>query len=294
MGSSPHTRGTRGGCAQAPHGGRDHPRIRGEHFEAGGRCGTGAGIIPAYAGNTIGSVNLSPNRAGSSPHTRGTPSETRPGCRRPGDHPRIRGEHPVERGRGRSRRGIIPAYAGNTVNDLRTIRLEVHSSITSIAMPADRHPYRRALWARAALLQPFFWAPNSVSSSVPAGLSISVKPSQSFGVHPERCTLNAKCCSFRAEWTIIARPSLTNATTRVHSASRTRADTCPTNTPGAISNSQRERSPRRLAGHAVTTITITIVHPPRLHHMLARTQPRRPFRPTAQANPHRTFLRDRF
>ena len=251
----------------------DHPRIRGEHYRRHRRRARRFRIIPAYAGNTGTNDVYVPVYSGSSPHTRGT-------------HPAPAGALRVP--------GIIPAYAGNTVNDLRTIRLEVHSSITSIAMPADRHPYRRALWARAALLQPFFWAPNSVSSSVPAGLSISVKPSQSFGVHPERCTLNAKCCSFRAEWTIIARPSLTNATTRVHSASRTRADTCPTNTPGAISNSQRERSPRRLAGHAVTTITITIVHPPRLHHMLARTQPRRPFRPTAQANPHRTFLRDRF
>ena len=272
----------------------DHPRIRGEHYRRHRRRARRFRIIPAYAGNTGTNDVYVPVYSGSSPHTRGTPSACRICRAASGDHPRIRGEHRGQGHGGPGRRGIIPAYAGNTVNDLRTIRLEVHSSITSIAMPADRHPYRRALWARAALLQPFFWAPNSVSSSVPAGLSISVKPSQSFGVHPERCTLNAKCCSFRAEWTIIARPSLTNATTRVHSASRTRADTCPTNTPGAISNSQRERSPRRLAGHAVTTITITIVHPPRLHHMLARTQPRRPFRPTAQANPHRTFLRDRF
>ena len=294
MGSSPHTRGTLQEVYEVAYGARDHPRIRGEHPNVFSSLEFTHGIIPAYAGNTQSSPRFPCWWSGSSPHTRGTRQARRERVNSPGDHPRIRGEHAPLIPALVDADGIIPAYAGNTVNDLRTIRLEVHSSITSIAMPADRHPYRRALWARAALLQPFFWAPNSVSSSVPAGLSISVKPSQSFGVHPERCTLNAKCCSFRAEWTIIARPSLTNATTRVHSASRTRADTCPTNTPGAISNSQRERSPRRLAGHAVTTITITIVHPPRLHHMLARTQPRRPFRPTAQANPHRTFLRDRF
>ena len=153
QGSSPHTRGaprpgrgsfrgagiipayagsTSRGRGRGP-GGRDHPRIRGEHSRPGpsgpGRPGSsphtrGArhrsgyhgcrpGIIPAYAGSTVGGA-----------------------CGRSSgrDHPRIRGEHgdpdrgpprgwgssPHTRGaRGwllasRSRPGIIPAYAGST------------------------------------------------------------------------------------------------------------------------------------------------------------------------------------
>mgnify|MGYP006866287414 FL=1 len=153
MGSSPHTRGAliedgklvryrgiipayagstgpdgRSGCES-----RDHPRIRGEHaipstyaVGAGGssphtrgalrrraerhRVG---GIIPAYAGSTVGSAD----------------SETASW-----DHPRIRGEHskfsvtfgslmgssPHTRGAPSAQRihdlpfGIIPAYAGST------------------------------------------------------------------------------------------------------------------------------------------------------------------------------------
>ena len=155
-GSSPHTRGTlaRGDVGVA-HSGiipayagntssasrgightGDHPRIRGEHraylvprvchvgssphtrgTPKGAAHGTYArGIIPAYAGNTDAQ--------------RGAP-------RWPRDHPRIRGEHmtrarrrrapagssPHTRGtqhdelRERARRGIIPAYAGNTLSD---------------------------------------------------------------------------------------------------------------------------------------------------------------------------------
>ena len=112
----------------------DHPRVCGEHFcpvqfikpflgssprMRGtrwhyGRCGKGGGIIPAYAGNTRTSTAF---------------------VYRPGDHPRVCGEHgrpsrppsldggssPRMRGTHRhqspqlSQRGIIPAYAGNTL-----------------------------------------------------------------------------------------------------------------------------------------------------------------------------------
>ena len=71
-GSSPHTRGTR--CTHWCCSGRsrDHPRIRGEHAVDVGHVGVGAGIIPAYAGNTK-SMRPPPNTfSGSSPHTRGT------------------------------------------------------------------------------------------------------------------------------------------------------------------------------------------------------------------------------
>ena len=113
--------------------GRDHPRIRGEHylpkeadiFEGGSSphtrgaqgsirpCTRSTGIIPAYAGSTSLSRNCDSPRA---------------------DHPRIRGEHITCAGRLRSPRGssphtrgalepvgghvdvprIIPAYAGST------------------------------------------------------------------------------------------------------------------------------------------------------------------------------------
>ena len=133
----------------------DHPRIRGEHLRraagrrrAGGSSPhtrgarpdgaallLGGGIIPAYAGSTPstsgqvggdadhprirGEHNVAScphmTRAGSSPHTRGAPSQlvdesARPRiipayagsttaapryARLPADHPRIRGEHPV-------------------------------------------------------------------------------------------------------------------------------------------------------------------------------------------------------
>ena len=118
LGSSPHTRGTpvRGG--RQPSSCWDHPRIRGEHRRRGIGRYQGGGIIPAYAGNTCTGEAQEPLVPGSSPHTRGTPAcRTRSGRRTP-DHPRIRGEHrprgvPVHR-----RRGIIPAYAGNTVKSV--------------------------------------------------------------------------------------------------------------------------------------------------------------------------------
>ena len=172
-GSSPHTRGARripprfdgrGGIIPAYAGSTwagclvqgvswDHPRIRGEHGQGreevlfalgssphtrGARAvlvgrGSGAGIIPAYAGSTPPhptAPSSTPDHprirgehparsavvmvvSGSSPHTRGAPcrcswsllhtgiipayagSTTGPAPRRPrrGDHPRIRGEH---------------------------------------------------------------------------------------------------------------------------------------------------------------------------------------------------------
>ena len=92
----------------------DHPRVCGEHYTAKGndgrnlgssprmrgtRCITwsplgSAGIIPAYAGNTMTSAAMGNEAAGSSPRMRGTRRQQV----------------------GQSRTiGIIPAYAGNTV-----------------------------------------------------------------------------------------------------------------------------------------------------------------------------------
>ena len=107
-GSSPHTRGTLkrgppGGSRRGEHvlesdlpvdlhgiipayagntlcslgfvcGSGDHPRIRGEHPQLIVGPAVHEGIIPAYAGNTHVQVAVEVGHAGSSPHTRGTPS----------------------------------------------------------------------------------------------------------------------------------------------------------------------------------------------------------------------------
>ena len=127
-GSSPHTRGTPSASSRATSSTRDHPRIRGEHKARGVLGNRGAGIIPAYAGNTkpvFDSVNM---RRGSSPHTRGTPCTCASCTYRPWDHPRIRGEQcppPVAVG---VSRGIIPAYAGNTLCLPSCCRVSIGSS----------------------------------------------------------------------------------------------------------------------------------------------------------------------
>ena len=112
MGSSPHSRGTlrtarlrqyRSGIIPAFVGntrmlhsqnqqGKDHPRIRGEHWEniikvyadlgssphsrgtpkAFNHCAFCARIIPAFAGNTYVSWHADAESSGSSPHSRGT------------------------------------------------------------------------------------------------------------------------------------------------------------------------------------------------------------------------------
>ena len=114
VGSSPHTQGTRQRPVEVGQGNRDHPRIRGEHVRLRVRvCGVG-GIIPAYAGNTFTNLDKSWMVPGSSPHTRGTLYADTDSIYLQGDHPRIRGEHAAVAARWHARRGIIPAYAGNT------------------------------------------------------------------------------------------------------------------------------------------------------------------------------------
>ena len=134
-GSSPHTRGALPRPRRAPAQARiipayagstlpgwtrragpsDHPRIRGEHAAGVDQIACREGIIPAYAGSTGHTVQRQADRrdhprirgehgvdlalhacqAGSSPHTRGAPV--------PGFHRDIA-------------KGIIPAYAGSTVD----------------------------------------------------------------------------------------------------------------------------------------------------------------------------------
>ena len=98
--------------------------------------------------------------AGSSPHTRGAPCATRTGRPPARDHPRIRGEH-VEPLRERAvRGGIIPAYAGSTLNDLRNYTAFLnsrfgyqgtftHQHATSAALLSPK-PSCRSILARVA------------------------------------------------------------------------------------------------------------------------------------------------
>ena len=153
MGSSPHTRGARlhlctkkagGGIIPAYAGstlppasrrrnGRDHPRIRGEHFSSRINVITCLGSSPhtrgalGQLGNRFRSKGIIPAYAGSTPRARSC-------SYRRWDHPRIRGEHSFIVSKDGSRggssphtrgapaiqparfvaHGIIPAYAGST------------------------------------------------------------------------------------------------------------------------------------------------------------------------------------
>ena len=112
------------------------PRMRGTHFQPNANNKRG-GIIPAYAGNTLGlsisivdtqdhprvcgehvrSFSGMEGHLGSSPRMRGTPwySPAIPANSR--DHPRVCGEHHRHGNRKTVPSGIIPAYAGNTLRD---------------------------------------------------------------------------------------------------------------------------------------------------------------------------------
>ena len=106
----------------------DHPRIRGEHLE---RClldSEDEGIIPAYAGSTMGHAGKDVTGQGSSPHTRGAQRNEPHSHTLSWDHPRIRGEHLGLGGAKMHRVGIIPAYAGSTWNALRDGTSTVGSS----------------------------------------------------------------------------------------------------------------------------------------------------------------------
>ena len=130
----------------------DHPRIRGEHFNAFSRHRQATGssphtrgarkaqvrysqqhrIIPAYAGSTRRRASASPRtadhprirgehvdvpeqpdeRLGSSPHTRGARDGAIASDPGPGDHPRIRGEHNLAKRTGLPSKGSSPHTRG--------------------------------------------------------------------------------------------------------------------------------------------------------------------------------------
>ena len=150
--------GSTRGSTRWPTGGRDHPRVRGEHIRASTSASCCSGSSPRARGALL--IGMNPLfRGGSSPRARGAPHpapkqpQSRgiiPACagstagtlaapRPTGDHPRVRGEHVVqylipEAAQGSSPRargaldlleadghlaGIIPACAGSTQGDPR-------------------------------------------------------------------------------------------------------------------------------------------------------------------------------
>ena len=113
----------------------DHPRIRGEHWTAGGggdpgpgssphtrgaldldpATGAPVGIIPAYAGSTDNALHSIPP-PGIIPAYAGSTFVIMRRLIYQWDHPRIRGEHEEARTEAaRVAAGIIPAYAGSTL-----------------------------------------------------------------------------------------------------------------------------------------------------------------------------------
>ena len=86
------------------------------------------GIIPAYAGSTHALQQRCAGAQGSSPHARGALLISLAFYRESKDHPRIRGEHVTLRGLRRRLRGIIPAYAGSTVDTVPMSVVPVGSS----------------------------------------------------------------------------------------------------------------------------------------------------------------------
>ena len=158
LGSSPHTRGAPRGANLRQSAARDHPRIRGEHCRPPVTSRPPVGIIPAYAGSTDYSLGMDDEDLGSSPHTRGAHS----GCRRRRysrrDHPRIRGEHGWALPSRERQTGIIPAYAGSTLNDLRNYTAFLNSRFgyqgtfthqhATSAAPLSPKPSCRSILAR--------------------------------------------------------------------------------------------------------------------------------------------------
>ena len=136
---------------------RDHPRVRGEQLFSGTRSigkagssprarGTGCvtvkagclpGIIPACAGNRDGCIRIShPSR--DHPRVRGEQSSSRKACQSlGGSSPRARGTDAPRAGNG-SNPGIIPACAGNSLNNQR--RLLTQNDITFTFQEEETQP----------------------------------------------------------------------------------------------------------------------------------------------------------
>ena len=140
MGSSPHTRGalwhvpepvdnlgiipayagsTASSRTMAASRG-DHPRIRGEHTDAGSANEIGKGSSPHTRGAQL-RVVAQLHVVGIIPAYAGSTSAARRGLAHSRDHPRIRGEHRLADLIDPTCEGIIPAYAGSTLSSLSSM-----------------------------------------------------------------------------------------------------------------------------------------------------------------------------
>ena len=113
-GSSPHTRGARSDYGRIILRYGIIPAYAGSTCFLGRGAGDTDGIIPAYAGSTFYKSVMQRRASGSSPHTRGAPTQSGSASSRLRDHPRIRGEHRKQQLDALMRGRIIPAYAGST------------------------------------------------------------------------------------------------------------------------------------------------------------------------------------
>ena len=104
---------------------RDHPRIRGEHYQG-------------FAKQNY--------TMGSSPHTRGTPAPTPSTTPWRRDHPRIRGEHSSRTTRSSPASRIIPAYAGNTARGPKQAFIDLGSSPHTRGTRSGWPRYSRPAW----------------------------------------------------------------------------------------------------------------------------------------------------
>jgi hypothetical protein len=172
----------------------------------------------------------------------------------------LQGSPPLARGapvapvRRRLRVGLTPARAGSTLVDQ-----PIWSAKRSLAFglggpyPMGRRPnFRRLL----AALHPAAGGSSLIGAAwSDVGRTIKVRPSKSVGVQWWLCTRKSIRCSPCTEKTISALPPAVISHTFSHRRSRTRADTCPTNTPAEISTSHRVRWPRSPARHVERTMT---------------------------------------
>ena len=91
---------------------RGHPRMRGEHRQAGPTPAAVRGIIPACAGSTRPREGTERRPGGSTPHARGAPTRLPPSAADVRDHPRMRGEHNVALLMGVAKAGSSPHARG--------------------------------------------------------------------------------------------------------------------------------------------------------------------------------------
>jgi len=126
-GSSPHARGTPYLIPNRRAINAVHPRMRGEHVAAMEISNNPTRFIPACAENTSPEFITSTAQFGSSPHARGTLTQSGAKSSNSSVHPRMRGEHTTMQPILCVLLAFIPACAGNTLfSSGVTVTLSVH------------------------------------------------------------------------------------------------------------------------------------------------------------------------